>query len=91
MDYKFGHARLVMSTKTQKVIGLGIGAVAFLLVAIPILQTGVAYADNDHHDHHNHDHHHFHHFFHDIRFFRHHLDNHQINLLIRELEHLKGV
>ena len=70
-------------------MGLGIGAVAFLLVAIPILQTGVVYADNDHHDHQ--DHHHFHHFFHDIRFFRHHLDNHQINLLIRELEHIKRV
>lgn len=88
MDYKFGNARLVMSTKTQKVIGLGIGAVAFLLIAIPILQSGVVYADNDHHDH---DHHHFHHFFHDIRFLRDHLDNHQINLLIRELEHLKRV
>ena len=78
-----------MSTKIQKVIGLGIGAVAFLLVAIPILQTGVAYADNDHHDHQ--DHHHFHHLFRDISFFRHHLDNHQINLLIKELEHLKRV
>lgn len=76
--------------KTPKTLGLGIAAIAFLLAAVPVLQTGVVYADHDHHDHdHNdHHHHHFHHFFHDIRFFRHHLDTQQINLLIRELEHL---
>jgi len=46
-----------MSTKTTKMLGLGIAAIAFLLVTIPVLKSGVAYADSDNHDHGDHDHH----------------------------------
>jgi hypothetical protein len=46
-----------MSTKTTKMLGLGIAAIAFLLVTIPVLKSGVAYADSeDHGDHGDHDH-----------------------------------
>ena len=61
MDYKHISLRLVMSTKTTKMLGVGIAAIAFLLVTVPIFKSGVAYADSgdhgDHdHDHENHDH-----------------------------------
>ena len=58
MDYKHISLRLVMSTKTTKMLGVGIAAIAFLLVTVPIFKGGVAYADSgDHdHDHENHDH-----------------------------------
>ena len=46
-----------MSTKTTKYLGLGVAAIAFLLVTIPVLKSGVVYADSDNHDHHDHDHH----------------------------------
>jgi len=61
-----------MSTKTTKYLGLGVAAIAFLLVTIPVLRSGVVYADsdnhnNDHHDHNNdhHDHNNDHHDHHD--------------------------
>ena len=58
MDYKHISLRLVMSTKTTKMLGVGIAAIAFLLVTIPIFKSGVAYADSgDHGDHDNHDNH----------------------------------
>ncbi|HEX9318242.1 MAG TPA: hypothetical protein VF884_04835 [Nitrososphaeraceae archaeon] len=38
-------------------LGVGIAAIAFLLVTIPVLKSGVAYADSDNHDHGDHDHH----------------------------------
>ena len=57
MDYKHISLRLVMSTKTTKMLGVGIAAIAFLLVTVPIFKSGVAYADSgDHGDHDNHDH-----------------------------------
>ena len=59
MDYKHISLRLVMSTKTTKMLGVGIAAIAFLLVTVPIFKSGVAYADSgDHGDHDNHDHDH---------------------------------
>jgi ABC-type Zn2+ transport system substrate-binding protein/surface adhesin len=50
-----------MSTRTTKMLGVGIAAIAFLLVTIPVLKSGVAYADSGDHDHdhdrdHDHDH-----------------------------------
>ena len=52
MDYKHISLRLVMSTKTTKMLGVGIAAIAFLLVTVPIFKSGVAYADSgDHGDH----------------------------------------
>ena len=50
-----------MSTRTMKMLGIGIAAIAFLLVTIPVLKSRVAYADSgdhnkDHGDHGDHDH-----------------------------------
>ena len=45
-----------MSTRTTKMLGVGIAAIAFLLVTIPVLKSGVAYADSGDHDHGDHDH-----------------------------------
>ena len=47
-----------MSSKTTKMLGVGIAAIAFLLVTIPLFHTGVLYADSgdndgDHGDHDN--------------------------------------
>ena len=56
MYYKHISLRLVMSTKTTKMLGVGIAAIAFLLVTVPIFKSGVAYADSeDHGDHGDHD------------------------------------
>lgn len=56
---------MVMLTKTTKMLGVGIAAIAFLLVTVPVFKIGVAYADSDNHDHNDHndhnDHHHHHH------------------------------
>jgi ABC-type Zn2+ transport system substrate-binding protein/surface adhesin len=54
-----------MSTRTMKMLGVGIAAIAFLLVTIPVLKSSVAYADSgdhnkDHGDHGDHDHDHDH-------------------------------
>jgi hypothetical protein len=50
-----------MSTRTMKMLGVGIAAIAFLLVTIPVLKSSVAYADSgdhnkDHGDNEDHDH-----------------------------------
>lgn len=50
-----------MSTRTMKMLGVGIAAIAFLLVTIPVLKSSVAYADSgdhnkDHGDNGDHDH-----------------------------------
>jgi hypothetical protein len=50
-----------MSTRTMKMFGVGIAAIAFLLVTIPVLKSSVAYADSgdhikDHRDNGDHDH-----------------------------------
>lgn len=50
-----------MSTRTMKMLGVGIAAIAFLLVTIPVLNSSVAYADSgdhnkDHRDDGDHDH-----------------------------------
>jgi hypothetical protein len=50
-----------MSTSRMKMLGVGIAAIAFLLVTIPVLKSSVAYADSgdhnkDHGDHGDHDH-----------------------------------
>ena len=47
-----------MSTRTMKMLGVGIAAIAFLLVTIPVLKSSVAHADSgdhnkDHRDNHN--------------------------------------
>ena len=34
-----------MSTRTMKMLDVGIAAIAFLLVTIPVLKSSVAYAD----------------------------------------------
>jgi len=62
-----------MSTRTMKMLGIGIAAIAFLLVTIPVLKSSVAYAysgdhnkgyrdngdhDHDHRDNGDHDHDH---------------------------------
>ncbi|MGA7142100.1 MAG: hypothetical protein WBX29_08845, partial [Nitrososphaeraceae archaeon] len=52
------YARSMMSTRTMKMLGVGIAAIAFLLVTIPVLKSSVAYADSgdhnkDHGDNHN--------------------------------------
>ena len=47
MDYKHISLRLVMSTKTTKMLGVGISAIAFLLVTVPIFKGGVAYATQE--------------------------------------------
>ena len=52
-----------MSTRTMKMLGVGIAAIAFLLVTIPVLKSGVAYADSgdhnkDYRDNGDHDHDH---------------------------------
>jgi hypothetical protein len=44
-----------MSTRTTKMLGVGIAAIAFLLVTIPVLKSGVAYADSGDHGDHDHD------------------------------------
>ena len=54
-----------MSTRTMKMLGVGIAAIAFLLVTIPVLKSSVAYADSgdhikDHGDNGDHDHDHDH-------------------------------
>lgn len=57
---------MVMLTKTTKMLGVGIAAIAFLLVTVPVFKIGVAYADSDNHDNHdNHDHNDHHHHHHD--------------------------
>ena len=43
-----------MSTRTTKMLGVGIATIAFLLVTIPVLKSGVAYADSGDHDHGDH-------------------------------------
>lgn len=53
----------MMSTRTMKMLGVGIAAIAFLLVTIPVLKSSVAYADSgdhnkDHRDNGDHDHDH---------------------------------
>lgn len=50
-----------MSTRTMKMLGVGIAAIAFLLVTISVLKSSVAYADSgDHNKYHwdngDHDH-----------------------------------
>ena len=50
-----------MSTRTMKMLGVGIAAIAFLLVTIPVSKNRFAYADSgdhnkDHGDHGDHDH-----------------------------------
>ena len=52
-----------MSTRTMKMLGVGIAAIAFLLATIPVLKSSVAYADSgdhnkDHRDNGDHDHDH---------------------------------
>jgi hypothetical protein len=43
-----------MSSKTTKMLGLGIAAIAFLLATIPVFHSGVLYADEgDHGDNDN--------------------------------------
>ena len=54
-----------MSTRTMKMLGVGIAAIAFLLVTIPVLKSSIAYADSgdhnkDHRDNGDHDHRHYH-------------------------------
>ena len=54
-----------MSTRTMKMLGIGIAAIAFLLVTIPVLKSRVAYADSgdhnkDHRDNGDHNHRHYH-------------------------------
>ena len=39
-----------MSTRTMKMLGVGIAAIAFLLVTIPVLKSSVAYADSGDHN-----------------------------------------
>jgi ABC-type Zn2+ transport system substrate-binding protein/surface adhesin len=56
MDYKHTRLRLVMTTKTTNMLCVGIAAIAFLLVTIPVLKGGIAYADSGDHDHGDHDH-----------------------------------
>ena len=50
----------MMSTRRMKMLGVGIAAIAFLLVTIPVLKSSVAYADSgdnnkDHRDNGDHD------------------------------------
>ncbi|MGA9219540.1 MAG: hypothetical protein WBZ50_12935 [Nitrososphaeraceae archaeon] len=40
----------MMSTRTMKMLGVGIAAIAFLLVTIPVLKSSVAYADSGDHN-----------------------------------------
>jgi len=35
-----------MSARTMKMLGVGIAAIAFLLVTIPVLKSSVSYADS---------------------------------------------
>ena len=49
-----------MSTRTMKMLGVGIAAIAFLLLTIPVLKSSVACADSgdhnkDHRDNGDHD------------------------------------
>ena len=58
MDYRDALSTLTISSKTTKVLGVGVAAIAFLLVTIPLFHTGVLYADSgdndgDHGDHDN--------------------------------------
>jgi hypothetical protein len=39
-----------MSTRTMKMLGVGIAAIAFLLVTIPVLKSSIAYADSGDHN-----------------------------------------
>ena len=53
----------MMSARTMKMLGVGIAAIAFLLVTIPVLKSSVSYADSgdnnkDHRDNGDHDHDH---------------------------------
>lgn len=50
-----------MSTRTMKMLGVGIAAITFVLVTIPVLKSSVTYADSgdhnkDHRDNGDHDH-----------------------------------
>jgi hypothetical protein len=70
MDYQDALSTLTISSKTTKLLGVGVAATAFLLVTIPVLNSGVLYADSgdndgdqgehdnncDHGDHDNHNH-----------------------------------
>jgi len=50
MDYKDALSTLTMSSKTTKMLGVGLAAIAFLLVTIPVFHTGVLYADSGDND-----------------------------------------
>ena len=50
MDYKDALSTITMSSKTTKMLGLGIAAIAFLLATIPVFHSGVLYADEGDHD-----------------------------------------
>jgi hypothetical protein len=72
-----------MSTRTMKMLGVGIAAIAFLLVTIPVLKSSVAYADSGDHnkdlgdnEDHDHDHDHGDHGDHDRDHNRDHGDHH---------------
>ena len=49
MDYKDALSTPTMSSKTTKMLGLGIAAIAFLLATIPVFHSGVLYADEGGH------------------------------------------
>ena len=52
MDYEYAHTKFVIFTRTTKMLGVGIAAIALLLVTVPIFKSGVVYADSeDHGDH----------------------------------------
>jgi hypothetical protein len=50
MDYKDALSTITMSSKTTKMLGLGIAAIAFLLASVPVFHSGVLYADEGDHD-----------------------------------------
>ena len=50
MDYKDALSTLTMSSKTTKMLGVGLAAIAFLLVTIPVFHSGVLYADSGDND-----------------------------------------
>ena len=49
MHYKHALSTLMMTTRTTKMLGLGIAAIAFLLATIPVFHSGVLYADEGDH------------------------------------------
>ena len=51
MDYKDALSTLTMSSKTTKMLGVGIAAIAFLLVTIPVFHSGVHGDNNNNCDH----------------------------------------